>query len=217
MSRIIFSRLNLALMAAIVCATIAGFWFLPADQQLPLHWNWHGVVDAWGPREGALLLAPMFAVAMTIFFRALGWWFLKVDELHGGRQFALGLSSSLAVFFVLQVMIVCYGLGYPVDVSRAIAFVAALFFIVIGNVLPKMQPSSRGFNWPKSLDASQHRRVQRLTGSVMMVSGFGLLIASIFDVPPPWLNSGTILAALVPAAAGIAYALLLSSARATNG
>jgi immunity protein, SdpI family len=217
MSRIIFSRLNLALMAAIACVTIAGFWVLPADQQLPLHWNWHGVVDNWGSRERVLLLLPMAAVAMTIFFWTFGRWILRLDELHGGRQFALGLSSTLAILFVLQLMIVRYGLGYPVEVPRAIAFVAALFFIAIGNVLPKMQPKARRFSWPNSLDASQHRRIQRLTGGVMMVSGSGLLIASVFDVPPPWLNSGTIIAALLPAAAGIAYALLLSSARASNG
>ena len=48
MNRIIFSRLNLALMAAIVCVTIAGLWLVPADQRLPLHWNRHDVVDIWG-------------------------------------------------------------------------------------------------------------------------------------------------------------------------
>jgi len=208
MSRIIFSRLNLALMAALVCVTVAGFWFLPADRQLPFHWNWHGVVDAWGPRERVLLLLPLVAGGMTLFFWGLGHWILKIDELHGGRQYALGLSSALAVFVVLQTMIVRYGLDYPVDVSRTIAFVQALFFIVIGNSLPKMQTSTPRFQWSKSLDASKQRRVLRLTGSVMMVSGFGLLTASAFDAPPAWLKSGGILAALAPATVGIAYMLL---------
>src|SRR5262249_43552623 len=120
-------------------------------------------------------------------------------------------------FVVLQIMIVRYGLDYPVDVPRAIAFVAALFFIVIGNVLPKVQTSSPRFQWSKSLDASKQRRIQRLTGSVMMASGFGLLIACAFDVPAAWINSGSILAALVPVIAGIAYTLLLSSKSASNG
>jgi hypothetical protein len=208
MSRILFTRLNLALFAALVCATIAGLWFVPADKQLPLHWNWYGAVDAWAPREHALLLLPAFAAGMTTFFWLLGRWILGVDELHGGRQYALGLSSTLAIFFVLQLMIVSRGLSYPVDVSRAIGFVAALFFIAIGNVLPKMQPGAPRFNWLK-LSASQQHRVQRLTGSVMMVSGFGLLIASTLDMPQLWLNSGIILAALVPAIAGVGYALLL--------
>jgi immunity protein, SdpI family len=217
MSRIIFSRLNLALAAAIACVTIAGFWFLPANQQLPLHWNWHGDVDSRGPRELALLLLPAAAFAITIFFWILDRFVLKLDESHGGRQFALGLSGTLAVFFVLQLTIIRHGLGYPVAVSRAIAFVAALVFIVIGNVLPKMQPTARRLSWPKSLDASRHRRIQRLTGIIMMLSGFGLLSASVFDLPPPWLNAGTVIAALLPAAAGIGYALVLSSARASNG
>ena len=217
MSRIILSRLNIVLLAAMVSVTIAGFWLLPTDQRLPLHWNWHGVVDAWGPRGRVLLLMPMAVAAMTMFFWVLGRWILKLDELHGGRQYALGLLSTLAVFLVLQMMIIRHGLGYPVDVSRATAFVAALFFIAIGNVLPKTQPSAPRLSWPRSLDASQQRRVARLTGGVMMVSGFGLLIASMFDVPAPWLNSGTVLAALVPVVAGIGYVLLLSSARASNG
>ena len=216
MSRIVFTRLNLALLTALAAVTVAGFWFLPTDRPLPLHWNWHGVVDAWGPRERTLLLMPLITGAMTVFFWAFGRWIVKVDELHGGRQYALGLSSALAVFVVLQIMIVSYGLGYPVDVSRAISFVAALFFIAIGNVLPKMQPRGPQFHWAKSLDASQQRRILRLIGGVMMVSGFGLLIASVFNVPPPWLNLGTVLTALVPAAVGIAYALL-SSGRTSHG
>jgi hypothetical protein len=216
MNRIVFSRLNLALIATMVCVTIAGFWFLPADRQLPLHWNWRGLVDVWGPRERTLLLMPLASGAMTVLFWVLGRW-MRVDELHGGRQYRLGLSSALSIFVALQVLVVSYGLGYPGDVSRAIAFVAALSFIAIGNVLPKVQPSRPRFHWSKSLDASQQRRVLRLTGSVMMVSGFGLLIASVFDAPPAWLTSGTMLAVLVPSAVGIAYRMLLSSGSASNG
>jgi uncharacterized membrane protein len=215
MSRIIFSRLNLVLLATMACVTIVGFWLLPSDQQLPLHWNWYGVVDAWGSRPRALLLLPMAAVTWTIFFWTLDRWVLHLDDSHGGRQYAVGLSSQLALFLVLQMMLIGHGLGYPVDVSRASAFVAALSFIALGNLLPKMQANTSGFNWPKSLDASEHRRVRRLTGGMMMVSGVGLLIASVFGVPAPWLNSGILLTALMPVVAGIAYALLLSSARAT--
>jgi uncharacterized membrane protein len=216
MSRIIFTRLNLALMIAIVGVTLVGFWVLPADRQLPTHWNWYGAVDAWASRERALLLLPIFAAAMTLFFWVFGRWVAKVDELHGGRQYALGLSSSLTIFFLLQVLIVTHGLGYSVDVPRATAFVAALFFIVIGNVVPKMQPSARPFSWPKSLDAAEQHRLKRLTGGVMMASGLGLLIAGLFDMPPAWLNSATLFAALLPAAAGVTYGLLLSSAHVSN-
>lgn len=215
MSRILFTRLNLALVVAIAGVTIAGFWFLPVGQQLPFHWNWYGMVDARAPRELALLFLPVMGGAMTLFFLTLGRW-MGLDELHGGRQFALGLSSSLTIFFLLQVLIIGHGLGYPVDVPRATAFVAALFFIVIGNVLPKMQLSARPFSWPKFLDASEQHRLKRLTGGVMMVSGFGLLVASLLDLSPPWLNSAILFAALLPAAAGITYGLLLSSAQANN-
>ena len=173
-------------------------------------------MDAWGSRERTLLLLPLIAGAMTVFFWSFGRWIAKPHELHGGRQYALGLSSTLAVFVVVQIMVVCYGFGYPVDASRAISFVAALFFIAIGNILPKMQPRAPQFYWAKSLDASQQRRILRLIGGVMMVSGFGLLVASMFNVPAPWLNLGGLLAAFVPTAAGIAYALLLSSESASN-
>jgi len=217
MSRIVFTRLNLGLLAALAAITIAGFWFLPADRPLPLHWNWHGVVDAWGSRERTLLLLPLIAGAMTVFFWTFERWIAKPHEFHGGRQYALGLSSALAVFVVVQIMVVCYGLGYPVLAFRAISFVAALFFIAVGNVLPKMQTRASRFYWTKSLNASQQRRILRLIGGVMMVSGFGLLVASVFNVPPPWLNLGTLFTAFVPTAAEIAYALLLSSARTNNG
>src|SRR5262249_3897253 len=115
MSGIVFTRLNLALLAAMVGVTVAGFWLFPQGRELPLHWNWHGVVDGRGPRERVLLLMPLFAGVMTLFFWVLGRWILKIDRLHGGRQYALGLSSALAVFVVLQMMIVGYGLGYPVE------------------------------------------------------------------------------------------------------
>jgi uncharacterized membrane protein len=216
MNSIIFTRLNLALLTAVGCITLTGFWFLPVDQQLPVHWNWYGIVDAWAPRGRALLLIPTFAAAVTVCFWILGRWIVKVDELHGGRQYALGLSSTLAIFSLLQVLIIVHGLGYLVNASRAIALVAAFFFIAIGNILPKAQPSARPFSWPKALDAAEQHRLKRLTGGVMLASGFGLMIASLCDVPPPWLNCCTLLAALAPAAAGVTYGLLLSSAHASN-
>lgn len=216
MNRIIFTRPNLALMAAIACVTVAGFWFIPANQELPLHWNWHGAIDAWGSRGRTLLLMPICGAAMIALFCVLGRWVLNVDELHGGRQSALGLSSVLAVFLAVQTMIVCYGLGYAVNGPRTIACVAGLFFIALGNILPKMQQNAV---WParlNSLDASQHRRIHRLTGGVMMASGLCVLIAAAFDISPPWLNSSIVAAAVLPAVIGNAYMLLLSK-RASSG
>lgn len=217
MSRIILSRFNTALLAVMLCITAAGFWFFSPDHKLPRHWNWHGDVDGWGPTGRVLLLLPLAAGVITLFFWVLGRWILRIYGPHGGRQYALGLSCVLAVFVVLQMMIVGYGLGYPVDVPRASALVVAVFFVVIGNVLPKMQPSALRLGWPKSLDPSQQHRTRRLTGVVMMVSGFGLLIAAVLDPPSAWLNFGILLAALVPAAAGLLYTLRLRSEQSHNG
>jgi hypothetical protein len=81
--------------------------------------------------------------------------------------------------------------------------VAGLFFIAIGNVLPKTGMGVTGNNWPKSLGASEHRRVQKITGGFMMASGLGLLAASALNLPPPWLFACTVLGAFFPAFAGI--------------
>lgn len=203
-----FNRLNLALLAALVCLTIAGFWLLPPDRQLPIHWNWRGVPDVWWPRNHALLITPLLAGAIAIIFWVVERAGIEAIRRGGGRRYTLVVPCVFAALLAVQTIIVLEGLGRSVAPIRAITLVIALVLIAIGNVLPKSVPSGQGYGWPKSLGLLRERRVQKLMGGLMMVAGLVLLIAGLLDLPPPLLVTCTLLGVFVPIVAGIAYAML---------
>ena len=203
-----FNRLNLVLLAAMVFLTIAGFWFIPPDRPVPMHWNWHGVADSWWPRSRALLLVPLVAGAIVILCWVLARAGLQIARGGGGRRHAVVVSCVFVVLLVVQLIVVLAGSGHSVTPIRAITFVVALAFLAIGNVLPKVGPSEPRFSWLQSLRIVRERGAQRLMGGLMMVSGSCLLIASVLDAPPPLLVAAVLLAVAAPIVAGIAYAIL---------
>ncbi len=204
----LFNRLNLALLAAMVCLTVAGFWLLPPDRPVPMHWNWHGVADSWWPRDRALLLVPLVAGAISILCWVLERTGLQAARGGGGRRHAVVVSCVFVVLLVVQSIVVLAGSGHSVTPIRAITFVVALIFIAIGNVLPKAGPGGPLFGWLQSLRIVRERGARRLVGGLTMVSGSALLIASVLDAPPPLLVTATLLSVAVLIVAGIAYAFL---------
>lgn len=78
---------------------------------------------------------------------------------------------------VLQVLTFGYGLGWNLDIRKAVSLIVGCIFLVIGNYLPK-------FDRVKNLDinAEKARKVNRFVGYATVVMGI-LFIISMF-LPP---------------------------------
>lgn len=78
---------------------------------------------------------------------------------------------------LLQVLTLGYGLGWNMDIRRAVAFIVGCMFLVIGNYLPK-------FDYIKNYDvnAEKARKINRFIGYETVIMGL-LFLASLF-MPP---------------------------------
>ena len=78
---------------------------------------------------------------------------------------------------ILQTITLCYGLGWNIDVRKAVILIVGTIFLVIGNYLPK-------FDYIKDydVDAEKARKINRFIGFETVIMGI-LMLVTIF-LPP---------------------------------
>ena len=64
------NRFNFALAMLVALAAVLGFWLIPFDKVLPVHWGLSGTPDAFAPAPVAIGL-PMLIVAIVLLLLAL--------------------------------------------------------------------------------------------------------------------------------------------------
>ena len=113
------SPLNLALLAALVVITIAGFLLIPGDKQLPVHWGLGGDVTATMGRNIALLQMPIAAALIWAIFFAISR--MGNAQRRAGQAVVLrwGFPVLTALFALVQLVIVLVGTGISVPFFHA--------------------------------------------------------------------------------------------------
>jgi hypothetical protein len=110
---------NLALLAALVLATIAGFLLIPDGKALPVHWGLDGHVDATLPRNLALIQMPIAAAAVWVIVVLIS----RFGNSGRGAGAAAGLRLILpgltTLFLLLQLVIVLLGAGVALPFFQA--------------------------------------------------------------------------------------------------
>ncbi|ODT49151.1 SdpI family protein [Devosia sp. 63-57] len=183
--RPILNLFNRVLFAVLVAITIAGFFLVPLDRDLPVHWDISGVPDAFAPAAFTLLMPfalVVFIVAGMAILRPAG---LRQDFEAGRHVIHATISLMLVLAMVIAGSTIAVGLGQIVDMPRLIAFVVGAMALVIGNYTPKMQQNwVAGIRLPWTLrDPHNWRVTHRWGGRLMMIAGLVIVIAAIINPP----------------------------------
>lgn len=127
-----------AVIAAALAGTLVAYPHLPAT--VPVHWNAHGQVDAWGPRWSVLVYMPGIMVGTVLLFAALPWLSPKKFEVDSFRSTYLYIMVVLvAMYAYIQILTLLSALGLALDVGRAIEGGVGLLIALLGNVLGKIR------------------------------------------------------------------------------
>lgn len=98
---------------------------------------------------------------------------------HGERKKFEAVTKWIVpcLTVILQVVTLGYGLGWNIDITKAVALIVGVIFVVIGNYLPK-------FDYIKNydIDAEKARKINRFIGYETVIMGL-LFFISIF-LPP---------------------------------
>jgi len=201
----LFSRLNVALVLALLLATLFGFALIPAGDKLPAHWNIYGAIDRFGARDQVLIMLPLIAAASTALLAGIEVIIRRTGRGDVSRQFTLALSVMLTLFAAMQSSTVLIGMGHSIDVPRFVAIVQGLGLIVIGNMLPKTGPQTRTLQ-----DARHQYHVSKVMGILFILAGVVLFIAAMIAASPKWLFALNIGGVAVATTSGAIYAYLLT-------
>jgi uncharacterized membrane protein len=191
-------------LAALLVAWGFSLWFYPElPERVAVHWGIAGRVDGWSSKIILVFVFPVAGFLLGLLFLVLP----KIDPrkkevaLHARTYWTI-VNIALVFLASLQVMLVGYNLGWPIDIPLLVPVGVGVLFLLIGNLMPRMRPNwTMGIRTPWTLSSEQvWRKTHRLGGYCFMAMGLMMIAAGFLGTPTtlPYVVGVTITFALVP-------------------
>ncbi len=143
---------------------------------LAIHFNLNNQPDNFASKGFAVFGLPLMMVALQIICCVIN--DAKAYKHGERRKFATVTKWIIPVLaMVLQILTLGYGLGWSVDVRRAVALFIGIMLLFIGNYLPKFE-QIKNYN----ADVEKAKKINRFIGFETVIMG-ALSIVSVF-LPP---------------------------------
>lgn len=199
------SKFLLAVAILSLAGTAVAYFFLP--ETIPMHWNFEGEVDSWGPRWSILALGCLpLGVALLMA------WLPRFDPRREAYAKHAKTYEILQVILVLMMtglvwITVAAALGSTLDVSLAVRILIGALFIAMGNYLGRLKRNYFvGIKTPWALaDDEVWRLTHRRGALVFVIMGASFLLSLAFR--PGWIVGAV---TLVPTILGVAYVFVYS-------
>lgn len=171
----------LALMFAPLVVSLFVVWFLP--ETIVSRMDIAGNVTATASRF-SIFLFPILVAILGFGIRVAS----SSPKLTGGnvrtaRSISWILLLLLDVIAYFQFWLYLGGMTVGAQMSRSLTFILGVFFILIGNLAPKIKENSKHFgfraSWLKNNDVA-FRKTQRFFGIASVVAGILMMLTGIF-------------------------------------
>ncbi len=183
----------------ILLPIVAGliFWDkLP--EEVPIHFNAQGVADGWSGKGTAVFTMPLFMLAIhwiCVFVTSLDPKSKNITEKN--MNLVLCITPVLSVF--TNGIIYSFALGYELNIAIIFPLFFGIFFIVIGNYMPKCKQNySIGIKIPWTLESEENwNYTHRLAGKTWVFGGLSIIALSFLKTV--WIFMAiTIIMVLIP-------------------
>ena len=167
-------------------------------ETMAIHFNIYGEPDNFASKGFVVFGLPMLMVVLQgfcCFINDLNAY--KYGERKKFETVTKWIIPCMTV--VLQIITLGYGLGWDLDIRKAVSFIVGVIFLVIGNYLPK-------FDYIKNydVDTEKARKINRFIGYETV--GMGILFLISIFLPP--ISSIICLCLLIPyAVIGVVYGI----------
>lgn len=167
-------------------------------EEVPVHFNAQGIADGWSGKGTAVFAMPFFMLAVH-------WICMIVTTLDPKNKNIASKNLNLVLLItpVLSIftsgIIYSFALGYELNINIIFPIFFGLFFIVIGNYLPKCKQNySIGIKIPWTLESEENwNYTHRLAGKTWVFCGF--LIIALSFLKNVWIFMAiTIIMVLIP-------------------
>ncbi|AET67642.1 putative integral membrane protein [Desulfosporosinus orientis DSM 765] len=185
----IFLRLMWIIALLPFLITIAVYGRLP--QEIPMHWNIHGEIDAWYPKFPWAFLMPLTGLGIPLLVSVLAKIDPKKENYGRFKETYVIIRFILVAFFaVMQFVVIATSLGATfIKVDTMIKLMIGILFIVLGNLMPKFKQNYfMGIKTPWTLaDETVWAKTHRHGGFVWFAAGF---IMSVLAFLPGLITAG---------------------------
>jgi len=186
------TRRGLAIASALIVAAMLVLAFvvgsgLPADMQLPTHWNLAGEADGFSSKWQALLMPAAILAGLSLLFFFLP----AMEPRREGLQRSQGLylwawAGLLLVSIAIEVVTLSAALGWNIAADRLIMGVVGVMLALIGNQLGKSRSMYLvGIRTPWTLASEEvWIKTHRLGGKLMVAAGLLMIVVALLPVAP---------------------------------
>lgn len=171
------------ILSVVICLLpiIAGaFFYSRLPEQMPIHWDVNDVPDSYVHKTFALFCLPLI-------FAAVQWgicWFFRImikGEQKLPKIYGIILWLFPALLVLLYTLMLTWALGYTLPIGNTVLFILGLFFIILGNYLPKMSYSgNKNYVHPTPKNEQEFRRILKISGISFIALGIVFLILMFF-------------------------------------
>jgi len=143
---------------------------------MAIHFNINNEPDNFASKGFVVFVLPL----LMVFLQAICCFINDINaQKHGERKKFERVTKWIIpiMSIILQIITLGYGLGWNIDIRKAVALIIGIVFLVIGNYLPK-------FDYVKNynIDTQKARKINRFIGFETVIMGI-LILVSIF-LPP---------------------------------
>lgn len=156
-------------------------------ERVPVHWGLHGQIDRYGSRLQGVTVMPVLMIACWLLLRFLP----RIDPRRMNYEkfadtYDLFVNSLMALFLVMQGVMLATALGVPVSMNRVAPALIGVLLIILGNALPRARPNWWfGIRTPWTLSSDRvWMKTHRLGGYLMVLAGLFMLLAA--AIQSPW-------------------------------
>ena len=171
----------LALMFAPLVVSLFVVWFLP--ETIVSRMDLAGNVTATASRFSIFLFPILVAILGFAIRIASSSPKLTGGNVRAARSISWILLLLLNVIAYFQFWLYLGGMTVGAQMSRFLTFILGVFFILIGNLAPKIKENSKHFgfraSWLKNNDVA-FRKTQRFFGIASVVAGILMMLTGIF-------------------------------------
>jgi len=178
--------------------TIWAWGQIPADAQIPFHWNIKGEVDNYASKPVGLLMGPVMVIFLTLLLIFIPRMEPRKENLEQSQKAFQTVIGGILIFFAgLHLITILAVLGYEANIASMMAFLLGALFMAIGNYLGKIRSNFMfGIRTPWTLSSEvSWNKTHRLGGWLFFISGllvflsgflrngeltFGILLGGLF-------------------------------------
>lgn len=167
-----------------VGVTIFAWTKVPADAQIPIHWNAQGEIDNYGSKTLGLLMGPGLIFFLSILLAFIPRIEPRIENLQQSQKAYKVVWAFIVLFMLgLHLITTSAALGKSINMATMMSFAMGILFMAIGNYMGKIRSNFMfGIRTPWALSSEESwNKTHRLGGRLFFLIGLLVFVSAFFQ------------------------------------